>query len=236
MREREVRIAGDEILVLRHAGARVSRALRGGRALRRRAGRETGDRRAGGRFSARRVRRHRAWHVVRSRSGATLALIAVGVVPTVLETWDLAAQRAGAARRSARRYLATLVGEDSIDLDVQLARPVPGARRSAARARRARALLAPARRTFASSSGKGWLLNSHLCDSETGIVPIGGRVYAARPRRRADRILRRRERPADRKWLPGVGVVHAAFWKRWHSSFRGRRSTARDDAPRNTGL
>lgn len=60
----------------------------------------------------------------RESGGTTLALIAVGVVPSVLEPWDLARSEPAVRDEALSRYIATLVGNDSIELDVQMARPV----------------------------------------------------------------------------------------------------------------
>ncbi len=193
MSAEEIRIAGDEILVLATPAHGLSRALPARRSLfvveldARGTARPDGDR-----FWARRVRRRRYRYVVRRRTATTLALIAVGVVPTILEPWDLARERTGAGRDEAlRRYFAMLVGGDSIEVDLHSAPSRSAAGCPRTRSGRARALVAPSD-VRSHASGTGWLLDSHRCDAETGIVPIGGAAHAARTGHRAHRALRRR--------------------------------------------
>ena len=50
-------------------------------------------------------------------NGRRHALIAVGVVPTILETWDLARTEAVRRDEALWRYVSMLVGEDSLEFD-----------------------------------------------------------------------------------------------------------------------
>jgi NHLM bacteriocin system ABC transporter ATP-binding protein len=147
--------------------------------------------------------------------GTTLGLIAVGVVPTLLEPWDLALSEPAVRDEALSRYITTLVGKDSIELDVQMARPV---------ASREMVALAPGEHAHSSrkltyvriKSGKGWLLNSYLCDSATGIVPIGGQfTLRADDDVRIEPVGSAALHPTD--VAAGVGVVHDAFWRRWQA-------------------
>jgi NHLM bacteriocin system ABC transporter ATP-binding protein len=148
-------------------------------------------------------------------NGATRALIAVGVVPTILEPWNLSETEAVQRDEALARYLAVLVGDNSIDLDLQLARPV----------RMQEALkLAPGEHAHSSrrlsyvriTHGKGWLLDSHLCDPETGIVPLGGDfTLRAHEHSQLQSISGSEVHPRD--VAAGIDVAHSAFWKRWHT-------------------
>ena len=147
--------------------------------------------------------------------GITLALIAVGVVPSLLEPWDLARSEPSVRDEALSRYISTLVGKDSFELDLQLARPI---------AARETVALAPGEHAHSSRkltyvrirSGKGWLLNSYLCDSETGIVPIGGQfTLRAHDDVRIEPVHGSSLHPTD--VAAGVGVVHDAFWSRWQA-------------------
>jgi NHLM bacteriocin system ABC transporter ATP-binding protein len=151
----------------------------------------------------------------RESDGTTLALVAVGVVPSVLEPWDLARSEPAVRDEALSRYIATLVGNDSISLDVQMARPV---------ATRETVALAPGEHAHSSRkltyvrirSGKGWLLNSYLCDSGTGIVPIGGEfTLRAHDDVRIEPVHGASLHPTE--VAAGVGVVHDAFWSRWQA-------------------
>jgi NHLM bacteriocin system ABC transporter ATP-binding protein len=147
-------------------------------------------------------------------NGRTLALIAVGVVPTTLEPWDLAATEPAKRDEALRRYMAMLVG-DAVELDLLRARPVmpPHAME-----------LAPGEHVHSShrltyvriAHGKGRLLNVHPCDSDTGIVPVAGRItlHAEGPIR-VEPLGGADLHPND--VVRSIHVVHAAFWKRWQT-------------------
>ena len=216
MADREIRIAGDEILVLTAARARLSRALGRGGALRRRARRRADARRGAGRFIGGAGPGDVVLGTSFESNGTTHALIAVGVVPTILETWDLARKRGGAARRSARalRLDARRRGFDR----VRSAAGAPGAarRRDRTGPRRTRALLAAARRTFASSAeaAGSWTRTCAMRGPESFRSAGASRCALTRTCGSS--------RSAAPTFIPttcsaGIGVVHAAFWKRWHT-------------------
>ncbi len=148
-------------------------------------------------------------------NGATVTLIAVGVVPTILESWDLATSEPTQRDEALRRYFATLVSGDSIEPDPQQARPVqppttlelaPGEHAHSSR-----------RLTYVRiARGKGLLLGTHPCDTETGIVPVGGRVTLhAEDILHVDAFGGADLHPHE--IAGGLDVVHAAFWKRWQA-------------------
>jgi NHLM bacteriocin system ABC transporter ATP-binding protein len=214
MAKRDIRIAGDEILLLPTA-AHAYRVRAGEAAL------FVVELDASGRPSGRRAFIGAAGpgDVVLGTSFAaddtTQALIAVGVVPTVLEPWDLAESEPALRDEALGRYLAMLVGEDSIKFDLQLARPVPP---------RDTLRLAPGEHAHSSrrlvyvriKHGKGWLLESHLCDAATGVVPVSGRFTL-----RADEDLELESFGGAELHAhdvaAGIDVMHSAFWKRWHA-------------------
>jgi NHLM bacteriocin system ABC transporter ATP-binding protein len=148
-------------------------------------------------------------------NGARLGLIAVGVVPTILEPWDLARAEPVQRDEALRRYLATLIGGGSLELDLQRARPVlppsplelaPG---DHAHSSRRLAYVRIAR-------GKAWLLETHACDSETGIVPVSGQLtLRAHDAVRIEPLGGSDLHPHE--VASGIDVVHAAFWKRWEA-------------------
>jgi NHLM bacteriocin system ABC transporter ATP-binding protein len=212
--DREVRISGDEVLVLSHQ-EHAYRVRSGEAAL------FVVELDADGHPVGRRsfLGAARPGDIVlgtsRESDGTTLALIAVGVVPSVLEPWDLAGSEPAVRDEALSRYIATLVGNDSIELDVQMARPV---------ATRETVALAPGEHAHSSRkltyvrirSGKGWLLNSYLCDSGTGIVPIGGEfTLRAHDDVRIEPVHGASLHPTE--VAAGVGVVHDAFWSRWQA-------------------
>jgi NHLM bacteriocin system ABC transporter ATP-binding protein len=165
-------------------------------------------------------------------NGRTLSFIAVGVVPTTLEPWDVTHTEPAKRDEALRRYMLMLAG-DSIELDLQRARPVvpPNALE-----------LAPGEHAHSShrltyvriARGKGRLLSVHPCDPSTGIVPVAGRITL-----HADDAIRVEPlggadlHPSD--VASGIEVVHAAFWTRWqlHSAEEERR---REEMRRETKL
>ncbi|MBV8067774.1 MAG: hypothetical protein JO113_07335, partial [Candidatus Eremiobacteraeota bacterium] len=211
MQTREVRIAGDDIEVL-ETPAQAYRVRSGEAAV------FVVELDADGRPSGRRsfLGAARPGEIVLGTSfvsnGTKLALIAVGVVPTVLEPWDLAAAEPMQRDEALRRYLATLVG-DSIVLDLQRARPVEPPKPLE---------LAPGEQAHAShrlayvrvSSGQGHLLENHPCDAQTGVIAIHGCFTL-----RADGPVRIEVlgsadvHPSE--VAHSLDVAHAAFWKRW---------------------
>ncbi len=212
MAARDVRIAGDEVLIL-DAPAHAYRVRAGEAALfvveldgaGRPAGRRSflgaaapGDVVVGTSF---------AWN------GTTLALIAVGVVPTVLDPWDLASSEPAGRDEALRRYFALLAGADSTDVDLHRLRPLqppdPLELAPGEHAHSSRRLI-----YVRIASGTGWLLDSQRCDAETGIVPIGGPLtLRAEDAMRIEPVAAGGVQP--REVAGGIDVVHAAFWKRW---------------------
>jgi NHLM bacteriocin system ABC transporter ATP-binding protein len=149
-----------------------------------------------------------------TENGATVTLIAVGVVPTILEGWDLAGSEPAQRDEALRRYFATLVGGDSVEPDPQQARPVQPPKKLE---------LAPGEHAHSSrrltyvriAHGKGLLLGTHPCDTKTGIVPVSGHVTL-----HADDDALHVQPYAGADLHPhevagGLDLVHAAFWKRW---------------------
>ena len=176
-------------------------------------------------------------------NGSRQTLIAVGVVPTVFEPWDLARTEPAQRDEALARYLATLVADDTIELDVQLARPV-----------QPRDTLALSAGEHAHSSrrmsyvritrGKAWLLDAHLCDPQTGVVPVTG-LFALHARDDVEVESLGSAELEPRDVTAGLGVVHEAFWKRWETRAAEedqrretmRRSTqAFDDRALRSGL
>lgn len=141
------------------------------------------------------------------------SLIAVGVVPTLFESWDMAAADPVQRDEALHRYLATLVGVDPAGLDLQRARPVqpphslelaPGEH---AHSSRRLAYVRVAR-------GRGLLLDSHPCDPETGHVPLGGNLTLRAQEPSRIQVFGAGEvRPKD--VARSIDAAHAAFWKRW---------------------
>jgi NHLM bacteriocin system ABC transporter ATP-binding protein len=215
MRAQEVRIVGDEILVL-STPAQAYRVRSGEAAM------FVVELDARGNPSGRRsfIGGVRVGEIVLGTSfvsnGNTLALIAVGVEPTILEPWDIADVEPAQRDELLRRYLATLVGgEHSPELDVQRARPVQPPHSLE---------LAPGEHAHSShhlayvrvARGKASLLNSHACDSQTGIVPLHGLVtLRAHDPVRIDAFAGADLHPEE--VARGIDVVHAAFWKRWEA-------------------
>ncbi|MFY9719511.1 MAG: NHLP bacteriocin export ABC transporter permease/ATPase subunit [Candidatus Cybelea sp.] len=214
MADREVRIAGDEILLLPTA-AHAYRVRSGEAAL------FVVELDTGGRPSGRRsfIGAAGPGDIVLGTSletnGTTHALIAVGVMPTLLESWDLAESEPALRDEALGRYLAMLVGEDSIKFDLQLARPVQP---------RDTLKLAPGEHAHSSrrlvyvrvTQGKGWLLESHLCDADTGILPVSGRfTLRAHEDLQIESLAAADVHPHE--VAAGIGVLHEAFWKRWHT-------------------
>jgi NHLM bacteriocin system ABC transporter ATP-binding protein len=214
MADREIRIAGDEILVLtgREQGYRVRSGEAAlfvvelddeGRPTGRRhflGGAGTGEVFLGTSFES---------------NGRRHALIAVGVVPTILETWDPARTEAVRRDEALWRYVSMLVGEDSLEFDLQLARPLHPFNVTE---------LAPGEHAHSSrrlsyvriKRGSGWLLDSHMVDEGSGVIPVGGRfTLRAHDDVRVESFNGADLHPDD--VLSGIGIVHHAFWKRWHS-------------------
>ncbi len=211
----EVRIAGDEILIL-SSHAHTYRVRSGEAAI------FVVDLDAAGHPAGRRsfLGASGPGDVVVGTSfaanGSVRALIAVGVVPTVLEPWDLGATEPAQRDEALGRYITTLIGMDSIELDVQVARPVqpgevlelsPGEHAHSSR-----------RLTYVRiARGSGSLLGSHVLGSDNGtIVPVGGTFTL-----RAEESLRLQPyNAADLKAeevFAGIRLVHDAFWKRWET-------------------
>ena len=146
-------------------------------------------------------------------NGSTLAFIAIGVVPTVLERWDIASSKPLGRDEALRHYFATLAGSDALEVDLRSARPIepPDILE-----------LAPGERAHSSrhltyvriASGTGLLLDAYPCDAATGIIPVGGKFTL----RAQDAV---RLKPLDgagveaREVVGAVNVAHAAFWKHW---------------------
>jgi ATP-binding cassette subfamily C protein len=218
MADREIRIAGDEILVLttREHAYRVRSGEAAlfvveldavGRPLGRRSflgAAGPGDILLGTSFES---------------NGTRLSLIAVGVVPTVLEPWDVARTEPAPRDEALARYIATLVDEDTMKIDLQLARPLQP---------RNTVELAPGEHAHSSRrltyirirSGKGWLLESHLCDPATGVVPVSGNfTLRADDGLQIETFFGAELHPHE--VLAGIGVVHDAFWKRWATRAAG---------------
>ena len=176
MRDGEVRIAGDEMLVLAtpaHAyRVRCRRSSRCSSSSWMRAGQPAGRRSflgaagpgdvvIGTSFDVERRRRSRS-----SPSEWCRRFSIRGISPR--------ANRVG-RDEALRRYFAMLVGGNSIEVDLHRLRPVqpPDALE-----------LAPGEHAHSSrrltyvhiASGTGWLLDAYRCDAETGVVPIGGPV------------------------------------------------------------
>ena len=150
-----------------------------------------------------------------SANGTTYALIAVGVVPTMVEPWDLADTEPAHRDEALHRYLSTLVGNDSIEIDVGLTRPLkqpemlelaPGQHAHS-----------PRRLTYVRiTRGIAKLLDTHECDPETGIVPVSGHITL-----RAHDVVHVEPLNASqlhaRQILGGIATFHEAFWKRWQA-------------------
>lgn len=149
----------------------------------------------------------------RTANGTTLTLIAVGVVPTTLEPWDLAGADPAHRDEALKRYLHTLVRSDSVELDLRLTRPIahPDALE-----------LSPGEHLYSRhltyvriSEGTGRLLGTHHCDPDTGVIPVAGHVTV----HAHDQVLRIEPRSGNdvhpHEVMRGLDVVHTAFWKRW---------------------
>ncbi len=208
---RETHIAGDEILVL--TSSAYAYRVRSGEAAvfvveLDAAGKPTGRRSFLGAAGPGEVLLGTSYE----SNGTTLALIAVGVVPTMLEPWDLASCEPALRDDALGRYLAMLVG-DSIEVDLQLARPVappePLELEPDQHAHSSRRLM-----YVRIARGTGWLLDAHPCNAETGVVPIGGRItLRARDAARIEPFGGADLHPND--VVGGIEVAHAAFWKYW---------------------
>ncbi|HZV77527.1 MAG TPA: NHLP bacteriocin export ABC transporter permease/ATPase subunit [Candidatus Babeliales bacterium] len=147
-------------------------------------------------------------------NGATLALIAVGVVPTALEPWSVEGVEPAQRDEALRRYLATLAG-DAIDLDLQRARPVQP---PASLELKAGELAHSSHRLayVRVATGRGVLLNAHPCDQKTGVVPIHGRfTFEAKVDARIDSLGSANLQAEE--VARGLDVVHAAFWAYWQA-------------------
>jgi len=173
----------------------------------------------------------------------TRALIAVGVVPTILEPWDLLHVDAAQRDEALRRYLAILVSGDFNEVDLHHARavqpPYP-------------IELAPGEHAHSShrlayvriASGNGTLLESHPCDRQTGVVPVHGRfTLRAHSPIRIEGVGGADLHPKD--VAKGIDVAHAAFWKRWEAQAveeerrrqaRRRATQAFDERALHSGL
>lgn len=213
-RAREIRIVGDELLVLK-APADAYRVRSGEAAL------FVVELDAAGKAAGRRsfLGGARPGEILLGTSfvsnGATFALIAVGVVPTILEPWDLLRCEPVQRDEALHGYLATLVGGDSVVIDSQHARPVEP-RRSLE--------LAPGEHAHSShriayvriKSGTAHLLGLHACDATTGIVPVGGLLtLCAKDTVRIEAVSGADLQPHE--VARGIDVVHSAFWKRWEA-------------------
>lgn len=147
--------------------------------------------------------------------GITLTLIAVGVVPTIVDPWDLKAADAAQRDEALRRYLATLVDSDADEVDLRRARPVQPPNSldlEADEHAHSSHRLAYVR----IAKGRASLLDAHHCDARTGIVPLHGRLtLRAHGSVRVDAIGGAAVHPDD--VAQGIEVVHAAFWKRWQA-------------------
>jgi len=212
--EREVHIAADEIFVLATPALRY-RVRSGEVAL------FVAQLDAAGRPAGRRsfLYSTRSGDVLIGTSlqsnGVRWSLIAVGVVPTVLEPWDLARSEPGARDEALRRYIAALADGCSIELDSERARPVqpPDSLE-----------LAPGDYAHSSrrlgyvrvASGRGRLLDAYPCDPETGIVTIAGNfTLRAQDAVRLETLGGGDLHPQE--VVHAIDIAHAAFWKRWEA-------------------
>lgn len=212
--ETALRLAGDEILIL--SSTEHAYRVRSGEAalfvvqldesqkpIGRRAfvgGTQPGDVMIGTSFSA---------------NGTTFALVAVGVVPTIVEPWNLSEAEPEHRDEALRRYLSTLVGRDTIEVDVKLTRPL---------AHPEPLELAPGQHAHSPrhlsyvriTRGIAHLLGTYACDPQTGIVPVTGPITL----RAHDVVHIEPLHPSDvppQEVLSGLDTVHAAFWKRWQA-------------------
>ncbi|HKU67171.1 MAG TPA: NHLP bacteriocin export ABC transporter permease/ATPase subunit [Candidatus Baltobacteraceae bacterium] len=169
-------------------------------------------------------------------NGKTFTLIAVGVVPTLVERWDLSETEPTHRDEALHRYLATLVGSDSVDLDSRLTRPL--AQPQPLQLEPGQHAHSPRRLTYVRiTRGMARLLDTHECDAETGIVPVSGHVTL----RAHDVVDIEPVSGSDvhvHQVLRGITTIHAAFWKRWQEQAaeederreRMRRATQAFDA------
>jgi NHLM bacteriocin system ABC transporter ATP-binding protein len=214
IRTNEIRIVGDELLVLKTQADAYR--VRSGEAALFVVELDTAGRAAGRRSF---LGGARPGEIVLGTSfvssGATFSLIAVGVVPTILEPWDLVGAEPVGRDEVLHRYLATLVGTDSVVIDTQHTRHVEP-RRSFE--------LAPGEHAHSShrlayvriTSGTARLLGTHDCDATTGIVPVGGQLTL----HAQDAVCIDALSGADlapHEVASGIDVVHSAFWKRWEA-------------------
>lgn len=164
-------------------------------------------------------------------NGRKLSFMAVGLIPTTLELWDVTRTEPAKRDEALHKYMLMLVGD--VELDLQRARPLAPPQALE---------LAPGEHAHSShrltyvriARGKGKLLNVHPCDPDTGIVPVAGQVTL-----HADGAIRVEPLGAadvhPSEVANGIDVVHAAFWTRWqmHSAAEELR---REEMRRETQL
>ena len=213
-REAPLRIVGDEILILQttehtyrvrsgEAALFVVELDEAGKPVGRRAflgGSQPGDVLIGTSFTS---------------NGKTYTLIAVGVVPTIVEPWSLSETEPAHRDEALRRYITTLIGADTIELDVRLARPL--AQPEPLQLEPGQHAHSPRRLTYVRvTRGMARLLDTHEISAETGIVPVSGHITL-----RAHDVVHIEPLNAAElhahQVLSGISTLHAAFWKRWQA-------------------
>ncbi len=212
MRANEIRIAGDDLLVL--ANGRDAYCVRSGEAAIFAVALGTDGKPVGRRSF---IGGAGPGEVVLGASfeskGATFALIAVGVEPTILEPWDPAHAEPEQRDEALRRYLTMLVGRDRIEIDQHKARPVqPHQELELAAGEYARSSHRLAYVRVA--GGTAYLLGVHQCDSGSGIVPVGGALTLhARNGARVEALAN--SDVSEKDLEQALDTARAAFWKHW---------------------